>query len=461
MISLLMLVEPILARTSRQKSRSTSSRSTPNRSALSRSALSRSAPSRSTPSRSALSRSAPSRSISRQSLGSRSMSSVQRPSSVRPTRSPVSPRISTSNRPVSRPRIGKRPFTSRPPISNRSSTLFNRSNRGSRKVTPILPSQRRDRNQFPSRSSRPDFERLSRSRKPSGFYRHRSHQYYLNRSSQRRIFYPITWPSYYRPIYYSYGPYWTFGCHWPYYHRKYIFVSLGGYWPSYSYRRYCWYPSYSYRWYGDYPVEYVVPGDNYNYYYYGSPDQPIPAPSYGALNDARKKLEEKPLEEPAEVTQADRCFEEGVKTFEAGNYADAAAWFRNAFELAPNDIVLPFAYIQALFADGQYQKAAEVLCSVLSKVLPQEQGVFYPRGLYSDENVLKKQIEQLDRAVRLNPFDSDLQLLSGYQLLGMGRFDEALKPLKNAQKDHKNTQAATMLLDLLEKLKKVKEDKMN
>jgi len=205
----------------------------------------------------------------------------------------------------------------------------------------------------------------------------------------------------------------------------------------------------------------VVPGNNYNYYYYGSPDQPIPAPGYSALNDARKKLEEKPLEEPAVVTQADRYFEEGVKTFEAGNYADAAAWFRNAFELAPDDIVLPFAYIQALFADGQYQKTAEVLREAMSKVLSQEQGVFYPRGLYPDENVLKKQIEQLGKAVRLNPFDSDIQLLLGYQLLGIGRFDEAVEPLKNAQKDYKNTQAATRLLDLLEKLKKAKENKVN
>jgi len=441
MISLLMFVGSVLAaRTNRKKGGSAPSKPAPSRSALNRPAPSRSAPSRS---------------VSKQRIGSRSIPSVQRPSSIRPTRS-APPRISIPDRFTSRSRIGKMPerrigkspSINRPSISSRKGTLF-------RKVIPRQETIVR----------RPD---LYRWKKPSlhirqdpkwrsqDLYRYRPHRYYLDRPFRRRIFYPIVWPSHYRPIYYDYGPGLTFGYVWPHYHRRYIFVSLGGYWPSYSYRRYYWYPCHPYKWYGDYPIEYVVPGNTYNYHYYESPDQPIrvPVPDYDALAEVRKKLEEKPLEKPAEITQTDRCFEEGVKAFEARDYAVAVAKFQAALEQAPGDIVLPFAYVQALFADAQYRKAAEVLREALSKARPEKEGVFYPRGLYPDENILKGQIEQLSKVVKLNPFDSDLQLLLGYQLLGMGRLDEAVEPLENAQKNYKNIQAATRLLGLLKELKK-------
>ena len=41
----------------------------------------------------------------------------------------------------------------------------------------------------------------------------------------------------------------------------------------------------------------------------------------------------------------------------------------------------------------------------------------------------------------------------GYQLLGINKLDEAVTPLKNASLDMKNQQAATILLNLLAKIK--------
>jgi hypothetical protein len=46
----------------------------------------------------------------------------------------------------------------------------------------------------------------------------------------------------------------------------------------------------------------------------------------------------------------------------------------------------------------------------------------------------------------------DLQLLLGYQLLGLGQRDKAVEHLTNACLDLENSQAATVLLNLLEKL---------
>jgi tetratricopeptide (TPR) repeat protein len=192
----------------------------------------------------------------------------------------------------------------------------------------------------------------------------------------------------------------------------------------------------------------MIDGATYNYYYYNDP------PSGEALEEAHKKYEQVPRPEPAEESQTDRYFDQAVSAFEAGDYIAAAQKFHEAQKLAPNDIVLPFARVQALFAAGEYHQAAAVLREALAITEPEKEGVFYPRGLYAEESVLLKQIDQLSRAVQLSPADSDLRLLLGYQLLGMSRLDEAAVHLHSAGLDNGNNRAATVLMKLLEKLRK-------
>ncbi|MHC4511806.1 MAG: tetratricopeptide repeat protein, partial [Planctomycetota bacterium] len=259
----------------------------------------------------------------------------------------------------------------------------------------------------------------------SVYHYHRAHY------PSHRIFYWITWPNCCRPICYASGPDYTFGFFWPYYHRKFIFISIGGYWPCYTYRRYYWYGCHPYRWYGDCPP---------NYYYYN--DEPLQPDAVGR---ARQKLEEAPPAEPAEETVADRYFDQAVKAFEAGEYATAAAKFHNAQALARDDIVVPFARVQALFAKGDYGQAAEVLRRALVISSPEKEGVFYPRGLYSDQALLEQQVQRLAEQVESNPLDADLRLLLGYQLLGMGKLDESASHLQNARLNGRNSQATTIL----------------
>lgn len=120
---------------------------------------------------------------------------------------------------------------------------------------------------------------------------------------------------------------------------------------------------------------------------------------------------------------------------------------------------MPFAHAQALFAAGQYQKAAEALREALLKSSPEQEGVFYPRGLYSDENILNKQIEQLAEAVGKDPVNARMRLLLGYQLLGTGKLDEAAGHLENARLNSHTNQAATLLIDVLEKNFKGRDNK--
>jgi tetratricopeptide (TPR) repeat protein len=302
-------------------------------------------------------------------------------------------------------------------------------------------------------SSRVNRKAGSYSRYPySGEHYSRSHRslYYYHRHHypSSRIFYWISWPDCCRPICYTWGPHYTFGSFWPYHHRRFVFVSLGGYWPRYTYRRYYWYGCHPYRWYGHYPPGYVIGGDTYNYYYYND------APKGEALEEANREFEEAPRAEPSQETQTDRLFDRAVKDFEGEDYAGAAAKFGEAQDREPGDVVLPFAYVQALFAGGEYSAAAAALREALAKASPEEEGVFFPRGLYPQDSILQDHIEQLTRTSQLNPSDTDLRLLLGYQLLGMGKLDEAGGHLQSAGADDKNRQSATVLLGMLEKLKK-------
>ena len=248
-----------------------------------------------------------------------------------------------------------------------------------------------------------------------------------------------------------------------------MFISLGGYWPvHYSYRRYYWYGYHPYRWYGYYPVPAEVRHDTYNYYtynyYYTGEGQAVqyePAATTSYLTpvdhttfaDVRAKLAAEAAGEPEQATLADTYFEEAVKAFENADYKAAIQEFANAMQLAPDDIILPFAYAQALFADEQYSVAAVVLRTALANIKPQEQTVFYPRGLYSDDDLLLDHIDKLSEKADFYTFDADLQLLLGYHLLGIGELDAAVGPLMRAGQDLNNAQASEVLLKLLEKIK--------
>jgi len=265
----------------------------------------------------------------------------------------------------------------------------------------------------------------------------------------------IIWPRYRFMLHYNRGPWFTYRYFYPYYHRKYLFVSLGGYWPTgYRYVRYYWYGCHPYQWYGYYPMAREVQGDTYNYYTYNyyTDDNVAYQPNQVANTEILEDLARQEAE-PEQASLADVYFEEAVKVFETGKYDMAVEKFAKAMEFAPDDMILPFAYSQALMANEQYSQAAEILRAALARVSPEKEGVFYPRGLYANEDALLGQIDILAEKTELYSFDADLQLLLGYQLLGIGETDRAVEPLMNAGRDLENANAAAVLIKLVEKIK--------
>lgn len=262
--------------------------------------------------------------------------------------------------------------------------------------------------------------------------------------------YRVIWPRYRFIIHYGHGPWFSWRYFYPYYHRKYLFISLGGYWPSWChYRRYYWYGCHPYHWYGYYPVAREVQSPTYHYYtynyYYDDPAQTADPAIFEQIGEQDQG--------PDQVTLADVYFEEAVKAFEEGKYQTASTKFAKAIELAPDDQILPFAYSQTLIATENYPEAAQVLREAIAKIPPEEEGVFYPRGLYPNEDILLGQIDRLVEKAEIYSYDADLQLLLGYQLLGIGEVDRAVEPLIHAREDLVNANAAGVLLDLAEKIK--------
>jgi hypothetical protein len=290
-------------------------------------------------------------------------------------------------------------------------------------------------------------------------------------------------PCRYRTVVYNHGPYYGFSYVYPAYHRQYMFVSIGGYWPYYPYARYYWYDYHPWYWYGAAPVAYPIGGaDTYNYYTYnyygndaagtrgaltpGSVVNGVEVPDYDALRAAAGRQVDVPAQvqlqtpaqmplpaQPAAPTEADQLFDEAVRAFGDANYPAAIEKFRKAVRDEPNDVILPFAYAQALFANNDYEQAAAVLHTALAEMAPAKSEVFFPRGLYKDDDVLNAQIENLKRAVMMNPANAELQLLYGYQLLGIGKSDEAKVPLSVAKRDARTAGPAGSLLELIDRVK--------
>jgi hypothetical protein len=87
--------------------------------------------------------------------------------------------------------------------------------------------------------------------RPNYYFGRRYHHDYWFSDYYHRLCYVRVWPSYYFGVWYNWGPYWSLSYVHPYYHRKYVFVSLGGWWPTnYRYVRYYTYGYHPYDWYG-------------------------------------------------------------------------------------------------------------------------------------------------------------------------------------------------------------------
>ena len=223
------------------------------------------------------------------------------------------------------------------------------------------------------------------------------------------------------------------------------------YYFSLPYRRYYYPYYYPYSYYYDSQVyrEHEYRGDEYS----SSQQLTEEEPYYDRFSDVREKVKAQQAEQTAQKEMVNRYLDNVVEAFATGDYAEAALRASDAVSAEPDDAVLPFVYTQSLFAHGRYTRAAAVLREALSSIDPDTQEIYYPLGLYPDENLLTEQIETLTSAVQAEPDNTDLQFLLGYQLLGADRLDQAREALQEAQNDYVNRDAAATLMEILERIR--------
>jgi hypothetical protein len=210
---------------------------------------------------------------------------------------------------------------------------------------------------------------------------------------------------------------------------------------------------------------YVYGWPFYGYYYYYSPgyDYYPYGYDYGAAetsSDNTYKYSTEPVDETdktdtseTSTSVAEKFFDEGVRMFGNSDYSGAAKKFGAAKYLVPQDKFFAFAYAQAVFASGDYISAAAAVREAISKITPETEGIFYPRGMYSNEAAIKQQIKTLAEKVELSTDNASLQLLLGYNELGMNNLDNAEAALKIAADDRTNGPAAEALLKLIDRLR--------
>jgi tetratricopeptide (TPR) repeat protein len=245
-------------------------------------------------------------------------------------------------------------------------------------------------------------------------------------------------------------------------------------------------------WYnnGGYPTDYYSPYHSYNYwseryrrqsyrflnpgrvrrnfifaypygYYPMLPPAYAPYPyGYGQYQQYTQ-LEQQPLVPQMTPEQREKQMQMKIirqidnisQAFVLGNYDRAIVRAQQALKQMPDNTMLRFTYSQTLFADGRFQNAAITVRSTLEMMAQTgQQDVFYPMSLYPDQTTLSQQIDRLIVAINAKPHDASLKLLLGYQLLGVGRIDEAVGYLQKASQDTINEKAALYLVKVSSKM---------
>jgi thioredoxin-like negative regulator of GroEL len=168
-------------------------------------------------------------------------------------------------------------------------------------------------------------------------------------------------------------------------------------------------------------------------------------------------MDEEEAQADAQQTGIDRHLDNIAEVFAAGDFDKALLLAKEAVDEEPDSAALRLLYSQTLFATEKHAYAAVVLRYALAQIQRQQQDLSYPIGFYPDESALNAQIDNLARKAKDNPDRADLQLLLGYQLLGVHKFDQAELPLQKARDDVINADAARMLIDVLQNASQTKE----
>jgi hypothetical protein len=197
-----------------------------------------------------------------------------------------------------------------------------------------------------------------------------------------------------------YGGWWGFG--YP------LGLWLGGYgW---------WYPGY----YGYDDGPYYSYGDNYAYADNGT----VPQQSYTALEP------QQPNSQTGEEGQGNEYLEEGIRSFQGGDYRNAMRMAEHAIVDSPRDAEAHEVVSLAAFANKDYRTAATEAHAVIALGgVPSWNQVY---AIYQNADAYTSQLRALEDYVKEHPKSPEGQFLLGVQYLTTGYASEAHDHLAKA-----------------------------
>jgi hypothetical protein len=201
---------------------------------------------------------------------------------------------------------------------------------------------------------------------------------------------------------------------------------------------------------------YYYPTVIYEYHYY-NPDGSYYSPSDEYIPDESYQSQQQYEDQTA--ASIDNQLDKIAEAFASEDYFNAVYYSRRAIEQYPEDVPLKFVYAQSLMADNDYHRAAQALRQAIDAADIENDGIFFPFGIYPNNEILNTHIDKLKQKVRYEPSNTNYQLLLGYELLGIGKYSEASTALEKAKINLENEKYANILLNVIEKSKQTaKED---
>src|SRR5262249_26696731 len=125
--------------------------------------------------------------------------------------------------------------------------------------------------------------------------------------------------------------------------------------------------------------------------------------------------------------QGMQLFEAGMAAFSDGRFADSLTNFDEALRLLPGDPVLHELRALALFAVGDFQRAAAALNSLLASVPGMDWTTLV--SLYGNLDDYTTQLRALESQVKANPDDAAAAFVLAYHYLVMGHNEQAIDML--------------------------------
>jgi tetratricopeptide (TPR) repeat protein len=146
--------------------------------------------------------------------------------------------------------------------------------------------------------------------------------------------------------------------------------------------------------------------------------------------------------------QGMQLFEAGMTAFSDGQFAESLTNFDEALRLLPGDPVLHELRALALFAVGDFQRAAAALNSLLASVPGMDWTTLV--SLYGNLDDYTTQLRALESQVNANPDDAAAAFVLAYHYLVMGHNEQAIDMLRRVVRLQPRDTTAQRLLTALE-----------